>query len=113
MLRLLIYISVYLFLGLDVLSAQGIHLEGNTIPPAGKIGPVFKSAQTLLSSSRVKAKVVPQPLQSDLYIHNLGFFCRQELKIEQQTRLPLRLRLGSLEYTNWYEGKTGCGMPGR
>jgi len=41
----------------------------------------------------------------DLSTCNYGFFCRQELKIEKATKLPIRIRLGSLEQCNYYEGK--------
>lgn len=36
---------------------------------------------------------------------NFGFFCRQELKIENATNIPIRIRLGSLAQCNYYEGK--------
>ncbi len=36
---------------------------------------------------------------------NFGFICKKELQLEKQIKIPLRLRVGSLENCHWMEGK--------
>jgi hypothetical protein len=44
-------------------------------------------------------------LRKDAYIKNLAFFCKQEWKLEKTLKVPIRLRIGSLEQCNRLEGK--------
>ena len=59
----------------------------------------------LLSSFRTANALRPVTISQDQYTKNLAFFCRQELKLEKAAKIPLRLRMGSLEESNRLEGK--------
>ena len=48
-----------------------------------------------------------QAIPRNFYTQHFGFFCRQELKM-QQAHVPVTFRLGSMEYCNYLEEKTGC-----
>lgn len=49
-------------------------------------------------------------ISPNFYVKNLGFFCKQELKLEAVTGIPFKFRLGSVQYCDWMEGKKNTGI---
>ena len=52
-----------------------------------------------------------QILESNYYSCHTGFFCQKELQIEKITSVPVRFRLGSLDYVNYLEQKPNAVKP--
>ena len=71
--------------------------------------PTFKDSYTQHEKFVVTLRT--NPLIKDYYTSNLGFICKREYVFEKQTSIPLRLRLGSLEYTNYLEQKPNAVKP--
>ena len=61
-----------------------------------------KNLQSAQHTIFLKTKpVIPQ----DFYNLKLGWFCKQEWKLEKKTHLPICFRLGSTEQVDYLEGK--------
>ncbi|HYM93018.1 MAG TPA: hypothetical protein VET23_02690 [Chitinophagaceae bacterium] len=64
-----------------------------------------------ISSNRILLKYSTVNFIKTSYKQQLSFFCRQEYNIEKYTGIPLRFRLGSLDYTNYLEQKPNSTQP--
>lgn len=64
-----------------------------------------KNMQQANSALKTGNLSLHQSLQPDYHITTLGFMCKKELEFEKATKIPLRFRLGSLQYCNMLEGK--------
>ena len=49
---------------------------------------------------------VSQPVPDNYYAKHLGFFCRQELKM-QKAHIPISFRIGTMDQCNYLEQKPG------
>jgi hypothetical protein len=50
-------------------------------------------------------------VSKNYYDAQLGFFCKKELQLEKITTVPIRFRLGCVDYVNWMEGKPNAIIP--
>jgi len=75
------------------------------LPVSGQPAPL-SSFLSIWADRGLRGPVLPvQGLSDDYYTRHFGFMCKKELEFEKTTRIPLKFRLGSLEYCNSLEGK--------
>jgi hypothetical protein len=78
-------------------------LHNASTPPLSRIKSV-----TLIRCEKLPVKTIP----ASYYNSTTGFFCQKELQLEKAVRFPVKIRLGSVSYTDRMEGKKRAGQIG-
>jgi hypothetical protein len=89
-----------------------MHAKSQTKLPLQATTLVFKPVLLFnCKDTIVKKTVSPSMLISPtFYCDNFGFFCKQEIKIQKLIKFPFKFRLGSVQYVDYLEGKTGTSL---
>ena len=85
----------------EIRISSSFHKTNNKKPEPGK-----NASKPVFLLNPVSCSVI----SADFYTQNFGFFCKKELQFEKATKIPLRFRLGSLQYNNYLEGKPNAGI---
>ena len=92
-----------IFVATDIYSQVLVPLK--TPLPVAKIASNAVPA-TLLINSPLRHVGSSKPfLSPGYYASQLGFFCKQEIKLEKTAKIPFKFRLGSVDDCDRMEGK--------
>ena len=101
--KIVIILFFCMIFDMNAIFGQQILPKTNTVKDFAK--QYFSSSEAIFPRIVLKEMVSP-----NFYSKNLSFFCRQEIKWEKVTGLPLKFRLGSVEVCDRLEGKKIAGI---
>ncbi len=91
--------------GISVSGLKKAHFQTLVKPFQSRFGPqLYFHAEDCTPPQKLTLLNLPTRIT---YVNNLGFFCRQEVKLDKVLAIPIRFRLGSREYVDRMEGKGG------
>jgi hypothetical protein len=71
----------------------------------------YKPQDTGVIKKPLSPFILFKPVALPSYTNHLGFFCKKELQLDKITTVPIRFRLGSMEYVNYMEQKPNAIKP--
>lgn len=90
----------------NFLIAQNYYLAKAKLSLVQLTATANKSSKFLIGNTAENSKVISSIfLSPGFYASQLGFFCKQEIKLDKITKVPFRFRLGSVADCNRLEGK--------
>jgi len=105
--KLLIALCCCCLLGGANLSAQTMKRASGPglYPPPLHISRISWRVPTALLPASAIADLRPVAQPKAWQYQDLALFCKLEVKMERAFRLPLRIRVGDVQYVDWLEGK--------
>jgi hypothetical protein len=89
------------------LNSQDVSYE--SILKQGELYPLLQTEnQTSLLSAHPNVSVIlrkPMDFKLNNYVDHLSFFCKLEVKTDRKAQIPVRLRLGTVDYVDKLEMK--------
>ncbi|MGB5005545.1 MAG: hypothetical protein WBO39_01305 [Ferruginibacter sp.] len=73
--------------------------------------PVLSGEKKLPANFIISKPATFSMISADHYPQHFGFFCKKELQFEKASKIPLRFRLGSLQYNDYLEQKPNAVNP--